>query len=51
LASILNVSIPNIEQKQYILYQGALNVGRGIESLIEVMQFYPELHLVIAGKR
>jgi len=27
-----------------------LNVGRGIESLIEVMQFYPELHLVIAGK-
>jgi hypothetical protein len=50
LESISNVSIPNIEQKQYILYQGALNVGRGIESLIEVMQFYPELHLVIAGK-
>ena len=49
------VDIPSVSNKiinkgQYILYQGALNVGRGIESLIEVMQFYPNLHLIIAGK-
>jgi len=41
---ILNLSKP------YILYQGALNVGRGVESLIESMKYFPALNLVIAGK-
>ena len=36
-------------EREYILYQGAVNVGRGLETLIEAMQMvdYP---LVICGK-
>ncbi len=33
----------------YLLYQGALNVGRGLEELIEAMQYLPEMKLKIAG--
>jgi len=34
----------------YIIYQGALNVGRGLESLIEAMASFPSLRLVLAGR-
>lgn len=43
----------NIDTKKYnvktIVYQGALNIGRGIELLIEAMKFLPEYNLKIAG--
>lgn len=32
-----------------ILYQGALNVGRGIEHIIEAMQFINDAHFLIVG--
>lgn len=38
------------ERKNIFLYQGALNIGRGIELLIEMMQFFPNYKLYIAGK-
>jgi len=34
---------------QKIIYQGALNVGRGLELMIDAMQYLPGAHLVIAG--
>ncbi|MGC9331337.1 MAG: glycosyltransferase [Bacteroidales bacterium] len=33
----------------FVLYQGALNTGRGIEKLMDAMQYVSELSLVIAG--
>ena len=32
-----------------ILYQGAVNVGRGVQELIDAMEFLPECHFVVAG--
>lgn len=32
-----------------ILYQGAVNVGRGLEQIIQSMEFLPEMRLIIAG--
>lgn len=43
------VSIP-ARQGNILLYQGALNLGRGLELLIESMQFLPEYELWIIGK-
>ena len=40
---------PPMNKKPYVLYQGALNKGRGLEVLIEAMQGVP-LELWIAGK-
>ena len=37
------------QAKPVILYQGALNKGRGLESAIRAMEFLPEARLVIAG--
>jgi len=37
------------EKGRYILYQGALNVGRGLEELLEAMQ-HLDFQLYIAGK-
>ena len=34
---------------QMIIYQGALNVGRGLEVMIDAMQYLPGARLVIAG--
>ena len=43
----LNDSI--INNAPFILYQGAVNIGRGIEWVISAMPYLPEYHLVIAG--
>ncbi len=32
-----------------ILYQGAVNVGRGIDRIIDAMEFLPEMRFVVAG--
>ena len=36
-------------KERVIIYQGALNVGRDIELMIEAMRFLPEYRLLIAG--
>ncbi|MEY3444056.1 MAG: hypothetical protein RLZZ519_2337 [Bacteroidota bacterium] len=36
-------------KEKVLIYQGALNVGRGIELMIEAMRFLPDYQLVIAG--
>jgi glycosyltransferase involved in cell wall biosynthesis len=41
-------NIPIIPEP-FIIYQGALNTGRGIEKLIDAMQYIPGYNLVIAG--
>ncbi len=37
-------------EKPYILYQGAVNVGRGIEEMIQAMPMIKDLDLYICGK-
>jgi len=37
-------------REKILLYQGALNMGRGLELLIGMMKHFPEYHLYIAGK-
>ena len=37
-------------RKNILLYQGALNMGRGIELLIEMMKHFPDYKLYVAGK-
>jgi glycosyltransferase involved in cell wall biosynthesis len=39
----------NPEGQQLIIYQGSLNVGRGLELIIDAMQFLPEVHMLVAG--
>jgi len=41
-------TIDNIEEK-FIIYQGALNMGRGIEDVIRAMRFLKGVKLIIAG--
>jgi len=38
------------ESKQILIYQGALNLGRGVELLIDCMVFLPDVELLIAGQ-
>lgn len=46
-----NVSLKesNTTGKKIVLYQGALNIGRGLEKLITAMQLLPGVELRIAG--
>jgi glycosyltransferase involved in cell wall biosynthesis len=37
------------DREKILIYQGALNIGRGIELMIEAMRHLPEYRLVIAG--
>jgi glycosyltransferase involved in cell wall biosynthesis len=37
------------DSRPAIIYQGALNLGRGLESAIRAMQYIPEAQLIIAG--
>ena len=39
-----------IHQKKILLYQGALNVGRGLESCIEAMPYLPDWEFWLAGE-
>ena len=39
----------NSTDKKVIIYQGALNIGRGLEKLIKAMQYLPNVELRIAG--
>lgn len=39
----------NRKERYLLLYQGAVNVGRGIEWLIDTMKFLPDCCLVICG--
>ena len=39
----------NRSERNIIIYQGAINVGRGIELLCEAMRFLPDAELWIAG--
>lgn len=41
---------PEFNQPKILLYQGALNEGRGIEALLEAMQSLDQLRLVLAGE-
>ena len=44
-------SLPDINNlHKYILYQGAVNVGRGVEEMIRAMQYIPDCELYICGK-
>ncbi|MEZ4911213.1 MAG: glycosyltransferase [Saprospiraceae bacterium] len=47
---IKDVSSSKSTEKKYILYQGVLNEGRGLEILISAMQKIKELELWIAGE-
>lgn len=38
------------DEKKTILYQGAINVGRGLELMIKTMSFLPNYQFIIAGK-
>lgn len=40
---------PPAGKRPFIIYQGALNLGRGLEQAILAMQFLPEADLVLAG--
>lgn len=46
-AESLGVNIPS--DKKLLLYQGAINVGRGIEWLINAMPYLPDCLLLICG--
>ena len=41
---------PEKIKTKVLLYQGALNLGRGIERMIEMMEYLPEYQLWIIGK-
>jgi glycosyltransferase involved in cell wall biosynthesis len=38
-----------LNSEKSIIYQGALNVGRGIELVIDAMEYLPDVHFYIAG--
>ena len=40
----------SLKTKEILIYQGALNLGRGIELMIDSMEFLPEMKLLIAGQ-
>jgi len=44
-----NLVRPDLPDTKLILYQGALNVGRGIEYVIEAMQYIDNATLVVIG--
>ena len=36
-------------ERPFIVYQGAVNIGRGLEEMIRALPLMPDFHLVIAG--
>ncbi len=49
LATPPEFKLPNLNNRKVILYQGALNMGRGLEAAIRAMQFIDGAVLVLAG--
>lgn len=50
IAEMLKPSqVPNMEREFIILYQGSLNMGRGLELAIKAMQFMNNAKLIIVG--
>ena len=45
-----NVERSDIESREILIYQGALNIGRGIELMIDCMEFLRDVELLIAGQ-
>ncbi len=45
-----NVERSDVESREILIYQGALNIGRGIELMIDCMEFLPDVELLIAGQ-
>lgn len=45
-----NTNPSQAQQPYFILYQGALNPARGIEAMIDAMEWIPELEFHIVGK-
>ncbi|MFN8339857.1 MAG: glycosyltransferase [Saprospiraceae bacterium] len=43
-------NIQNIKKENLIIYQGVLNQGRGLEAMIEAMQWIPNFQLVLIGE-
>lgn len=48
-SEIIAGSIPGSEGKKIVIYQGVLNKGRGLDHLIEAMQFVPNALCLIVG--
>ena len=46
---ITKLKVPAVKNERMILYQGSLNVGRGIELMIAAMEFLDEHVLILAG--
>lgn len=44
-----SVSVVRERKLHTIIYQGSINVGRGIENVIRALHFLPEIHFIIAG--
>ena len=40
---------PGFSDRKVLIYQGAVNVGRGLEEVIKAMPLLPECHLLIVG--
>lgn len=45
-----NAPLTEKEKPYILLYQGALNEGRGIETALEALQHLPDVHLWLAGE-
>lgn len=41
--------LPTAQKEKILIYQGAINVGRGLEALVESMVSTQGIHLIIAG--
>lgn len=49
-ALLRNEQLPNVKPNRYILYQGAVNIGRGVEEMIQAMPLIPDCKLLICGR-
>lgn len=46
---VTKLKVPAVKNERMILYQGSLNVGRGIELMIAAMEFLDDHVLILAG--
>lgn len=44
-----SISVEKFSSSRTIIYQGSINVGRGIENVIRALHFLPEVCFIIAG--